>query len=450
MKKLGILLVGMISLQSIFAQNSTFKRTDSEDAELSETFTVPDAFNSALDSLMYSYYSTHSKKGKCRRAFDANIDYPDSVIKKRLSDLPYEIAMPYNTAVRGFIDFYAGRKRKQVESMLGLGKYYFPIFEDVLNKYGVPMEMKYLPVIESALNTGAVSPVGAAGLWQFMPSTGKMYGLEVNTLVDERRDPLKASVAAARFLRDLYKIYGDWHLAIAAYNCGPGNVNKAIRRSGGKRNFWEIYPYLPRETRSYVPIFIAANYVMNYYSNHNLCPAEFNMPAYTDTVKIEQRVNFTDISEVLKVPMEELRILNPQYRRDIIPGNSGNYYLRLPNHFATKFVELKDSLYAKSRITVGVSGEEAKKDSSASSDDEDEETTIEDRPNKEKKNSKKDKNSKKKKKDSKHRRTTYKVRNGDNLTEIAERYNVDVSDLKKWNGLRKSKIMAGDRLIIKR
>lgn len=436
-RKIKILFIGLIGFQALCAQNNNFIRKDNEDTEAPETFTVPEAFNSALDSLVYSYYATHSKKGKCRRPFDENIDYPDSVIKKRLSSLPYEIAMPYNEAVKGFIDFYAGRKRRQVENMLGLGKYYFPMFEDVLDKYKIPLELKYLPVIESALNTGAVSPVGAAGLWQFMPSTGKMYGLQVNTLVDERRDPLKASVAAARFLRDLYNIYGDWHLAIAAYNCGPGNVNKAIRRSGGKRDFWQIYPYLPRETRSYVPIFIAANYVMNYYSNHNLCPAEFNMPVHTDTVRVNHRISFSDVSSVLKISVDELRILNPQYRRDIIPGNSGNYSLRLPNHIATQFIALQDSIYKRSKTIVATDSTEVKSESKADTDEEEEEAP-------------KNVRSKKKKKEKSHHRTTHKVRKGDNLTEIANRYGVTVSDIKKWNGLRKNKIMVGERLIIKR
>lgn len=458
MKKLGILLAGVFCIQTLFAQNSTFKRTDSQDPIASEAFMVPEAFNSALDSLVYTYYAQHAKKGKCRRPFDENVNYPDSVLRKRLGALPNEVGMPYNSAVRSFIDFYTGRKRRQVENMLGLGKYYFPIFEDILDKNHIPMELKYLPVIESALNTGAISPVGAVGLWQFMPSTGKMYGLEINTLVDERREPIKATQAAAKFLGDLYKIYGDWHLAIAAYNCGPGNVNKAIRRSGGKRDFWEIYPYLPRETRGYVPIFIAANYVMNYYSNHNLCPAEFNMPAYTDTVKITERVSFSDISEVLKMPIEELRILNPQYRKDIIPGDYGTYTLRLPNHLATKFIEHKDSIYARGRShnkvqqsedSTGMAAEQedapildrqhknSKKDRYKDSDDDD-------RGNR-KKDKKKDK-----KKDSKHRRTSYKVKNGDNLTDIADRYNVSVSDLKKWNGIKGSKIMKGDKIIIKK
>lgn len=433
-KKIKILFIALIGLQAAWAQNINFSKTDNTDENALETFTVPEAFNSALDSLVYSYYATHSKKGKCRRPFDENIEYPDSVIKKRLNSLPYEIAMPYNQAVQGFIDFYAGRKRRQVENMLGLGKYYFPMFEDVLNKYDIPMELKYLPVIESALNTGAVSPVGAAGLWQFMPSTGKMYGLKINTLVDERRDPMKASVAAARFLRDLYRIYGDWHLAIAAYNCGPGNVNKAIRRSGGKRDFWEIYPYLPRETRSYVPIFIAANYIMNYYSNHNLCPTEFNMPVQTDTVIVRERVSFSDVSSVLKISVDELRILNPQYRRDIVPGNSGVYSLRLPNHVATQFIDLQDSIYKKSIAQKNT--EETVSASNESSNEEEEEIPEKIKP--------------KKKKDNSHRRTTHKVRRGENLSSIADRYGVKLSDLKRWNGIRKNKIMAGEKLIIKR
>ncbi len=387
-------------------------------------FPVPVGFDSDLDSLLYSYYAKNARRGDCKTIGTTNIAYPDSVYQRRLAQLPHEVNMPYNPAVRSFINRYTERGRKQVEYMVGLGnKYYFPMFEDILAKYNVPLEFKYLAVIESALRTTAVSHAGAAGLWQFMPSTGKMYGLEVNTLVDERLDPVKATHAAARYLQDLYRIYKDWHLAIAAYNCGPGNINRAIRRAGGKRDYWSISPFLPAETRSYVPIFIAANYVMTYYAAHNLCPAEINMPTYTDTVRINQRVHFTDITQILNISVEELRVLNPQYRRDIIPGSAEKQYsLSLPNNYAGKFDAKRKLIYA----------EATRQDSirRASGNVSDEELTSSSQQQ------------------SSQRKIYHKVKSGESLGLIAQRNRVTVTQLKKWNNLRSNSIHPGQRLII--
>lgn len=258
----------------------------------------------------------------------------EDVYIDRLQRLQTVMPMQYNDVVRGFIELYTERKPALVENMLGLSLYYMPIFEEALERHGMPLELKYLPVIESALNPNAVSRAGAAGLWQFITSTGKGQGLEINSLVDERRDPYTSTEAACVYLKKLYEIYNDWYLVLAAYNCGPGNVNKAINRSGGTigedHDYWKLYYYLPAETRGYVPAFIAANYVMTYYGEHGIKPVLARMPMAVDTVHVSNRVHFDQISAVLGIPVDELRALNPQYRKDIIPGNAKEYVLTLP------------------------------------------------------------------------------------------------------------------------
>ena len=266
---------------------------------------------------------------------------------RRLSAMPTTIEMPYNNVVRAHINMYTERRRSLVENMLGMSHYYMPIFEAALDRHGMPLELKYLPIIESALNPTAVSRAGATGLWQFMLPTATGLGMEINSLVDERRDPYVSSDAAARYLKQLYNTYGDWSLAIAAYNCGPGNVNKALRRAGGgKKDFWEIYPFLPAETRNYVPAFIAANYVMNYYREHNIQPALARRPIITDTVHVSKRVNLQQVSDVLGIPMDALHILNPQFRTDIIPGDIKPYALVLPSMQSYCYVANEDSIVA--------------------------------------------------------------------------------------------------------
>ena len=269
----------------------------------------------------------------------------DAQYKERLQTLPYEIEMPFNSIVRSFIEMYVVRRPQQVARLRRLSNIYFPMFEDALLANGLPAELKYLPVIESGLNPSAFSHAGAAGLWQFMPSTGKNCGLEVNSLVDERLDPIRSTQAACRFLKSLYDIYCDWNLVIAAYNCGPGNINKAIRRSGGKRDFWDIYPYLPRETRSYLPIFIAANYALNFADLHGICPAPTDTALLVDTVMTTRRMHLKQVAEITGIGIEDLRRLNPQYRKDILPGGKA-YALCLPMNMTGAFIELEDSIYA--------------------------------------------------------------------------------------------------------
>jgi len=312
-----------------------------------EFIDFPEAMTYNLDSLMSLYMSKKylSMPGDCEMKDENPVFTPEEYID-RLRRMPTVMEMGYNDIVQRFIDRYMARLRHSVSYMLGATNFYVPIFEEALEAYQVPLELKYLPVIESALNPRAVSRVGATGLWQFMLGTGKQYGLEVNSLVDERRDPVRSSYAAARYLRDLYRIFGDWNLVIAAYNCGPGNINKAIHRSGGEKDYWRLYPYLPAETRGYVPAFIAANYAMTYYCEHGICPMSTKLPLETDTVVVNRDVHLEQIAKVLDLDIEMLRSLNPQYRRDIVPGNTKKYAIRLPMADTGRFIDMQDSIYS--------------------------------------------------------------------------------------------------------
>lgn len=384
-------------------------------------------FQANLDSLLNNFFVSQSLKVNMNslyspKNFEAEVipQFSDSVYIQRLQSLPSIIDMTYNDKVKAFIELYVNKKRKQVKVMLGLSEYYFPIFEEILDKQGLPEELKYLTIIESALNPRATSRVGASGLWQFMYTTGKIYDLQVNSYVDERRDPIKASYAAASYLKDLYGIYKDWTLAIAAYNCGPGNVNKAIKRSKGKRNFWEIYDYLPTETRSYVPAFIAANYMMNYYKEHNLFPQKIDFPQLTDTVMINENINLRDVSDVLNVPLQQLRDMNPQYKNDIIPGSSESYSLKLPVNLATTFIEMEDSIISKNKESMLKFTELVPPQG-----------YLQVSPNDE------------------IFRLTHKVRKGDNFNSISKKYGVDIRAIKEWNRMRgKKNLVVGKKLII--
>ncbi len=346
---------------------------------------------------------------------------PDSVYKARLQALPCVIELPYNERVRAFILRYVKRSPKQVARMMRMSEYYFPLFEDVLGHYDLPYELKYLPIIESALNPIARSHVGAAGLWQFMPATGKLFGLEVNSLVDERMDPLKSTEAACRFLSSMYAIYHDWNLVIAAYNCGAGNVNKAIRKAGGKRDFWSIYPFLPRETRNYVPIFIAANYAMNYGQEHGICKAPIEDKALvTDTIRTNQRMHLQQISDNLGIEMAELRRLNPQYSRDILPGGS-MYTLCLPADKMGPFIDMQDSIIAYKADSL-INNRRAEIDLAKV-------TSV----------------------SGAYRVngvTYYKIKRGDTLGGIAKKFHCTVKQLKRWNGLKNDNIREGQKLKI--
>ena len=387
------------------------------DAAADSTVVFPESVETDVNRMMQNWYLQNYT------ALDKEVDNrpdvatTDAELIERLQAIPTTIEMPFNSVVRQYIDMYTGRKRSLVESMLGMSLYYMPIFEQAIEKEGIPIELKYLPVIESAMNPDAVSRAGAVGLWQIMLPTARGLGLEINTLVDERRDPVRSSEAAARYLRELYDIYKDWSLAIAAYNCGPGNVNKALRRAGddARKDFWAIYPYLPRETRGYVPCFIAATYVMNYYNKHNISPALAKKPIVTDSVHVSRRVHFQQIADILKLPVEQLQVLNPQYRKQEIPGTPERPWpLVLPANQTYAYIMSEDAiaahnadLYARRDVVEPATGMEAHP---ATVDGQEGEWVVTE--------------------DVKW----HKVRRNETMASIAKRYGVSLKSLKRWNG----------------
>lgn len=438
MKKIYTIIALLIlsATATLRAQNNETEITVTDNKGKQEVIDLPESMLSEVDSLLYLYNSkTYMKPASDCNMPDMNPVYTKEEYISRLKRIPSVIEMPYNDIVQKFIDRYSSRLRRSVSYMLGAQNFYMPIFEQALETYGLPLELKYLPVIESALNPKAVSRVGATGLWQFMLKTGKNYGLEINSLVDERRDPIKASYAAARYLSDLYKIFGDWNLVIAAYNAGPDKINKAIHRSKGKNDYWEIYPYLPKETRGYVPAFIAANYIMNYYCDHNICPMETDLPVKTDTVMVTRDIHFEQIAKVLNIDIAQIQELNPQYRRNIINGSSQPSTLKLPSTLITNFIDKEDSIYAYNTDELLTKRTEVKVN---------EDTPVYTKSTKSRSKSKSKSRSRKKR-----GRKNVTVRNGDTLSEIAERNHTTVARLKKLNKISGSNIRAGKKIRVK-
>lgn len=420
MKNIVIGLLALIGVTEMNAQNQSIT-VHSQTTGKEEVIGIPESMQSEMDSLYWDWQSKHYiTLGENCKMTSVNPVVSDSIYMDRLSRIPSIIEMPYNEAVRKFIDMYAVRLRNKVSFMLAATNFYMPIFEEALDLYDLPMELKYLPIIESALNPTAVSRQGATGLWQFMLATGKIYGLKTNTLIDERRDPIKSTWAAARYLKDLYDIYQDWNLVLAAYNCGPGTINKAIRRAGGATDYWTIYNFLPKETRGYVPAFIAANYIMTYYCEHDICPMEAQLPNNSDTIHIDKDLHLQQVAEVCNIDIDQLRSLNPQYRKDIVPGNSELCALRLPHNSVGTFIERQDSIFAykpdtylKKRKTVAI--KEATSAGTTST-----KGTV-----------------------------YYKIKQGDTLGGIAAKHRVSVNQLRRLNGIKGNNIRAGKSLRIK-
>ena len=344
---------------------------------------------------------------------------PDSIYIAKIKKMNSFIPIPYNHVVRNQIIAYTEKMPTFANKILGLSKYYLPIFEEIFDYYGLPTELKAMAIIESGLNPTAVSRARAKGMWQFMYRTALQYNLHINSFVDERLDPIKSAHAAAKYLKDAYTIFGDWALAISSYNCGTGNVNKAIRRAGSKE-FWAIYPYLPRETRGYVPAFVGALYLLSYHKDYpNLKPDQITLPAHVDTFAIKKNVHFEQIAANIGISVEALRTLNPQYTHDIIPGDEREYILQLPFNYTASFVEKQDSIYTyKDSVYFNpIVYNQLKEDKMMSQSS----------------------------------RITHKVRSGETLGGIAGRYGVKLSSLLRWNGLTsKSVIRPGQRIVIYR
>lgn len=399
---------------SAFAKAHPSIRSVDTDKEVNPTLHAPASFETDVNKLKHSWYmQNYTVLDKGRNVPEQPASEQDYI--DRLQKMNTVIEMPYNKLVLAYINMYTQRKKDLVEAMLGMSLYYMPIFEQALDREGLPLELKYLPIIESALNPTVVSRAGARGIWQFMSDTAKGEGLEVNSVVDERCDPYRASEAAAKFLKKLYNIYHDWSLAIAAYNCGPGNVNKALQRAGGgKKDFWEIYRFLPAETRDYLPAFIAANYVMTNYDKHGISPVLAAKPILTDSVHVSRRVHFEQISDVLEIPIEELRILNPQYLIDVIPGDVHPYSLVLPNLQVYSYIANEDSIanhnaekYARRDIVQPVTKSTAK--ASNGKGEYVKELVVK----------------------------YHKVRKGETINKIAKKYGVTAASIRQANGLRK-------------
>ena len=402
-------------------------RADSIANELAGTYTetkedtiaVVEYTQEVSDSLLNIWYAQRlvseeeiDIEGTDTAAFKSNV--PDSVYIERIKAMNSFITLPYNDIVKNHIIRYSEKMPTAMGRIIGLCDYYMPIFQEIFDKYDMPEELKAMAIIESALNPLAVSRAGAKGMWQFMYQTAKIYGLHIDSFVDERLDPVKSADAAARYLKDAYGIFGDWNLAIASYNCGAGNVNKAIRRSGS-RKFWDIWPFLPRETRGYGPAFVGALYTVKYYKEHGIKPEAVQMPPHVDTFHINKMLHLKQVSELTGAPLEELKNLNPQYKHEIIPGNEREYILRIPYQYTNAFIDCEDSLYThKADIYFNPATIKKIKDGGDGE------------------------------------RIVYRVQNGDYLGRIATKYRVSVAQIKKWNNLKSNNIRVGQRLIIYR
>jgi membrane-bound lytic murein transglycosylase D len=399
--------------QNQHSNNAEFLIKDSPVVRALDSMAFVKIFSSQYFKLDTVHYADNSKGSTSKEGYPV---FPDSVLEKRIKALNYEtpIELTYNKEVKAFINLYANKKRELTSKILGLSEIYFPMFEEILDRYNMPLELKYLAVVESALNPRAGSRAGAKGLWQFMYGTGKVYGLKVSSMVDDRYDPYKSTIAACEHLQDLHDIYGDWSLAMAAYNSGAGNVNKAIRRAGGTKNYWAVWSFLPRETRGYVPAFISVAYIMNYAADHKIYPMKPGIFFYDiDTVTVHDVLAFDQLNEMLHIPMEEIKFLNPQYKMGIIPAVNGKTYtIRIPRRYVADFINNEQALY-QYKTKKGLEHDKLMAEVEKAK-----------------------------------QRNIHIVRSGESLGLIAKRYHVYVSQIKKWNHLRSNTIYPGQKLVL--
>ena len=423
-------------LEALEAEIATYRAEEAEREEIEEELSgenenkvsagLEDYTTLNTDTLLGQWYMHRQSRIPGREQYNMDsvrftTDVPDSVLMKRLTQMNSFISLPYNETVKNYMILYSEKMPTKMGEMLGLAQYYMPIFEETFRQYGLPMELKYVAIIESALNPRAESRVGAKGMWQFMYRTAINYGLKVDSYSDERMDPIASVDAAARYFRDAYRIFGDWALAISAYNCGSGNVNKAIKRAGGRTDFWSVYDYLPRETRGYVPAMVGAMYAFRYANEYGLRPDPINMPVYVDTFHIHKNLHFRQISEVLGIPLDDVRDLNPQYYTDIVPGAGGDEVLRLPFNYTSAFLDLQDSVYRyKTDVLFAAKVQDGRE-------------TVAGRPVPTSRGAT-------------GQWVYYKVKSGDSLGKIARKYHCTVKQLKNWNNLKSDRINIGQRL----
>ena len=423
-------------LEALEAEIATYRSEEAERQEIEEELSgenenkvsagLEDYTTLNTDTLLGQWYMHRQSRIPGREQFNMDsvhftTDVPDSVLMQRLKAMNSFISLPYNETVKNFMILYSEKMPTKMGEMLGLAQYYMPLFEETFRQYGLPMELKYVAIIESALNPRAESRVGAKGMWQFMYRTAINYGLKVDSYTDERMDPVLSVDAAARYFRDAYRIFGDWPLAISAYNCGSGNVNKAIRRAGGNTDFWAVYEYLPRETRGYVPAMVGAMYAFRYANEYGLRPDPISLPVYVDTFHVHQNLHFRQVSDVLGIPLDDVRDLNPQYYTDIVPGAGSDEVIRLPFNYSSAFLDMQDSIYR------------YKADVLFTSKIQDGRETVNGRPVPTSRGAT-------------GQWVYYKVKSGDSLGKIARKYHCTVKQLKNWNNLKSDRINIGQRL----
>ena len=423
-------------LEALEAEIATYRAEEAEREVIEEELSgenenkvsagLEDYTTVSTDTLLGQWYMHRHSRTLGREQYNMDsvrftTDVPDSVLMKRLAQMNSFISLPYNETVKNYMILYSEKMPTKMGEMLGLAQYYMPLFEEAFRQYDLPMELKYVAIIESALNPRAESRVGAKGMWQFMYRTAINYGLKVDSYTDERMDPILSVDAAARYFRDAYRIFGDWPLAISAYNCGSGNVNKAIKRAGGRTDFWSVYDYLPRETRGYVPAMVGAMYAFRYANEYGLRPDPISMPVYVDTFHIHKNLHFRQISEVLGIPLDDVRDLNPQYYTDIVPGAGSDEVIRLPFNYTAPFLDMQDSIYRyKADVLFSAKVQDGRE-------------TVNGRPVSTGSSST-------------GQWVYYKVKSGDNLGKIAKKYHCTVKQLKSWNNLKSDRINIGQRL----